>query len=217
MKSINFWIALTLCSLFLFSCANLRIEKRRYNKGLHIHSSSKSRTASTSSKTPFEKNRAESQPAPSSYTTVSSFDKKTDSRRSSSTASTDDSYSKEVSAVQLDNMNPIKEATTPRKDQNNINRTEHIGKVESVHESNNTTRPVSKASTVKPTHNVGSVILSVFGVIFLAVGTLVFIWAVLFFGWVGLYGVLIALAILLLGIVMLVIGIRIMDDDGKMG
>jgi hypothetical protein len=215
MKSINLWTALILCSLFLFSCANLRIEKRRYNKGLHIHSSSKSRTASSSRETALEKNRAESQPEQSSYTTVSSFDKKKDSRKSSSTALTEDSYSKEVSAVQLDDMNPKKDATTQQEGQNSIIRTDHIKTVQSVHESKNASKLVSNTSTVKPTHNVGSVFLSVFGVIFLAVGTLVLIWAVLFFGWVGLYGVLIALGILILGIIMLVISKRIMDDDGK--
>lgn len=215
MKSINFWTALMLCSLFFFSCANLRIEKRRYNKGLHIHSSSKSRTVSSPSETALEKNRAESQPAPSSYITVSSFDKKTDSPKSSSKVGIDGSHSKTISVVQSDNMNPKKVAASPREDQNGIIRTDRINTAESVHESNNASKLENETSTVKPTHTVGSVILSVFGWIFLSFGTLVLIWAAIFFGWFGIFGILIALGILLLGVILVVIGARIKGNNDK--
>lgn len=215
MKSINFWTALMLCSLFAFSCTNLRIEKRRYNKGLHIHSSSKSRAASSPSETALEKNRAESQPAPSSYTTVSSFDKKTDAPKSSSKVLTYSSHSKEETAVQMDNMKPKKVVTTPRKEQNSMNRTDHINNAESVHESNIISKLESETVTVKPTHTVGSAILSVFGWIFLSFGTLVLIWAAIFFGWFGIFGILIALGILLLGVILVVIGARLKGNNDK--
>mgnify|MGYP005820550559 CR=1 FL=1 len=215
MKSINLWTALILCSLFVFSCTNLRIEKRRYNKGLHIHSSSKSRTASSPSTTVLEKNRAESQPKPSSYNTVSSFDKKTDAPKSSSKASIDGLHSKAVTVVQMDNMKPKKDVTTPRKEQNSMKRTERINNAKPVHESKNVSKQVSKVSTVKPTHTVGSIILSVFGWIFLSFGTLVLIWAAIFFGWFGIFGILIALGILLLGVILVVIGARIKGNNDK--
>lgn len=215
MKSINFCTALILCSLFVFSCTNLRIEKRRYNKGLHIHSSSQSKTAASSSETALEKDRAENQSTPGSSKTVRFFIKNVNSPKSSSTALTDGLHSKTVSVVQSDNLNPKKVVTTPRERQNSMNRTDRFKSVESVNASKKASKQVSKVNTVKPTHTLGSAILSVFGWLFLVLGTLILIWAILFFGWAGIYAVIIALALLFLGMIFLIFGTMIKENNQK--